>query len=214
MRKDTHQEKRKSGNPTQPDNRSTASLPFRRSKGLKISLIRTGNFFKALNWKGRTVLAVTCALVILAILPVNLKDGSENYKPVQEAYAKTAEAEVEMRYALTDAERQTVASVVTAEADSEPYAGKVAVAQCILQACEDDGIRPKEVFSEYKYSSERPEPTDEALEAVQAVFDEGQIATAEPIKYFYAPDIVTSDFHESQEYVLTINNHRFFKEAE
>ena len=185
-----------------------------RSKGLKISLIRTGNFFKALNWKGRAVLAVTCALLIVAILPVDLKDGSENYKPVATAYAKTAEADVELRYELTEAERWTVASVVTAEADSEPYAGKVAVAQCILQACEDDGIRPKEALKKYKYTHKRPEPTDEALEAVQAVFDDGQVATAEPIKYFYAPDIVTSDFHESQEYVLTINNHRFFKEAE
>jgi hypothetical protein len=90
----------------------------------------------------------------------------------------------------------------------------VAVAQCILQTCEDDGIRPDEALIKYSYTKRRPDPTEEALEAVEAVFDFGQVATSEPIKYFYAPSLVQSDWHESQVYVLTINNHKFFKEAE
>lgn len=128
--------------------------------------------------------------------------------------AWAAEAGYEKRYTLTDAERLELAQVITAEAEGEPFAGKVAVAQCILQACEDDGIRPPEVIRRYKYSTRRPEPTDEALEAVEAVFDFGHVATNEPIRYFYAPDRVESSWHESQVYVLTINNHKFFKEAE
>lgn len=128
--------------------------------------------------------------------------------------AWAAEVEYTKRYELTDAERWEVASVVTAEAKGEPFAGKVAVAQCILQACEDDGIRPCEAVAKYKYTKNRPEPTEEVLEAVQAVFDFGQVATSEPIKYFYAPALVYSEFHESQDYVMTINGHRFFKEAE
>ena len=81
------------------------------------------------------------------------------------------------------------------------------------QTCEDEGIRPDEVLRVYAYSKRRPEPTQEALEAVQDVFDFGIVATTEPIKYFYAPALVDSEWHESQIYVMTINGHRFFKEA-
>lgn len=124
------------------------------------------------------------------------------------------EAGFEKRYELTDAERWEIASVLTAEAEGEPYAGKVAVAQCVLQTCEDEGLRPSEVFAKYSYSKRRPDPTWEALEAVQAVFDFGQVATTEPIKYFYAPALTSGDWHETQVYVLTINGHKFFKEAD
>ncbi len=132
-------------------------------------------------------------------------------KEMTTAWAR--EAGFEKRYVVTDEERYELAQVVTAEADGEPFAGKVAVAQCILQAAEDDGIRPPKVFAKYGYTRARPEPTQESIEAVSAVFDFGYTATKEPIKYFYNPDIVASAFHESQIYVMTINNHRFFKEA-
>ena len=124
------------------------------------------------------------------------------------------ESGIEKCYELTDAERLLVAKVVEAEAKGEPYAGKVAVAQCILQSCEDDGIRPAEAVEKYHYSTARPSASQEALDAVQAVFDFGEVATSEPIKYFYAPDKTESKWHESQDYVLTINGHKFFKEAE
>lgn len=128
------------------------------------------------------------------------------------AKAWAAEAGFEIRYQLTDAERYEVAQIITAEAAGEPLAGKIAICQCILQACEDDGIRPAEAAERYLYSTRRPEPTDEALLAVTYVFDFGLVATTEPIKYFYNPDMVESDFHESQRYILTINKHRFYAE--
>lgn len=124
------------------------------------------------------------------------------------------ESGMEKRYELTDKERLTLAQVVEAEAAGEPYAGKIAVAQCILQSCEDDAIRPDVAVRKYGYSSERPTASQESLDAVQAVFDFGEVATTEPIKYFYAPDKTKSKWHESQDYVLTINGHKFFKEAE
>ena len=128
------------------------------------------------------------------------------------ASAWAAEAGFEVRYTLTDAERYEVAQIVTAEAAGEPLAGKMAICQCILQACEDDGIRPAEAAERYLYATRRPEPTDEALLAVTYVFDFGLMVTTEPIKYFYNPDMVESDFHESQRYILTINKHRFYAE--
>lgn len=133
------------------------------------------------------------------------------WKEMTDAWAR--EAGFEKRFELTDAERWEIASVITAEAVGEPYAGKVAVAQCVLQMCEDEGIRPAEVFARYGYSRRRPDPSWESLEAVQAVFDFGQVATSEPIKYFYAPALVSGEWHETQVYVLTINGHKFFKEA-
>lgn len=153
----------------------------------------------------------------LAILPDPVeyifRDGEGTPVDMEEmTSAWAAEAGFEKRYDLTDAERWTVASVVTAEAIGEPFAGKIAVAQCILQACEDDGIRPDEAVVKYKYAPTRPDPTDEALEAVAAVFDFGQVATKEPIKYFYAPARVYSAWHESQDFAIEINNHRFFAE--
>lgn len=123
-----------------------------------------------------------------------------------------AEYGTTLRYELTDAERWEIASVVEAEAGAECFAGKEAVAQCILQACEDDGIRPTEAVQKYRYTKRRPEPSKESLLAVSAIFDFGRAVTSEPIKYFYAPDRTTSNWHESQIYVVTIGGHRFFRE--
>ena len=145
-----------------------------------------------------------------------LTENGEPHAVDMEELARSwaSEAGFELRYELTDAERYEVAQIVTAEAEGEPLAGKIAICQCILQACEDDGIRPAEAAARYSYSEKRPEPSAEAMQAVRYVFDFGMIASAEPIKYFYNPDLVASKFHESQRYIMTINNHRFYAEKE
>ena len=231
---------RKSGNPTQPGYRFTASTPAQRKKKHVTIVRRFARFCKRLNWKGRTLLS----LLVLTILIIIFLTGSANRSDISDtkptptetmpteksheyvfrdgegcpmdvqamAAAWAAEAGYEIRYELTDAERWEIASVLTAEAAGEPFAGKVAVAQCILQTCEDEDLRPSDVLVKYCYSKRRPNPTEEALEAVQAVFDFGQVATNQPIKFFYAPDLCDSNWHESQVYVLTINGHKFFKE--
>lgn len=117
------------------------------------------------------------------------------------------------RYALTAAERDTVERVVMDEAGAEPYEGQIAVAQCILNACEREDKRPGEIVIEYKYTDKRPDPTDEVKAAVSAVFDYGKTVTDREILYFYAPDLCESEWHESQEYVMTVGGHRFFEEA-
>ena len=116
-------------------------------------------------------------------------------------------------YALTAVERDTVERVVMAEAGAEPYEGQIAVAQCILNACERENMRPNEIVVEYKYTDMRPNPTDEVKAAVSAVFDYGEEATDREILYFYAPALVESEWHESQEYVMTVGGHRFFEEV-
>ena len=116
-------------------------------------------------------------------------------------------------YALTAAERDTVERVVMAEAGAEPYEGQIAVAQCILNACERENMRPDEIVIEYQYTDKRPDPTDEVKAAVSAVFDDGETVTDAEILYFYAPELCDSEWHEAQTYVMTVGGHRFFEEG-
>ena len=118
------------------------------------------------------------------------------------------------RYELTAAERDTVERVVMAEAGAEPYEGQIAVAQCILNACELEDMRPDEIVIEYQYTDKRPDPTDEVKAAVSAVFDYGETVTDAEILYFYAPALCESEWHETQNYVMTIGGHRFFEEVQ
>lgn len=118
-----------------------------------------------------------------------------------------------VRYALTAEERDTVERVVMAEAGAEPFEGQIAVAQCILNACELEDMRPDEIVIEYKYTDKRPDPTDEVKAAVSAVFDYGETVTDAEMLYFYAPALVKSEWHEAQTYVMSIGGHRFFEEV-
>ena len=125
----------------------------------------------------------------------------------------TTVADGEPHYPLTDWERDLVERVVMAEAGGEEYDGQIAVAQCILNASELRHLRPSEALKELKYTSARPEATEQVKQAVAAVFDDGYKLLDCDVIYFYAPALVTSNWHESQTYVTTIGGHRFFKEA-
>ena len=222
---DSKPAQKKSGHPKQPGNRSNAPKPDHRNQKRWHILHRVAVLALSM------LLLVACPLLLWRYCdraadqtkagaleenaPVYIFRDGDGYPIDIQAMtsAWATEAGIEKRYDLTDAERWEVASVVTAETTGEPFAGMVAVAQCILQASEDDGIRPDVVLTKYSYAKSRPYPSAEALEAVQAVFDFGHVATHEPIKYFYAPARVQSDWHETQVYVMTINGHKFFKEA-
>jgi len=127
---------------------------------------------------------------------------------------KPNRGETPVRYSLTEAERDLIERVVMAESGGESYKGQMLVAQCILNACEIDGIRPAKVVKKYVYAKARPEPSESVKLAVSAVFDKGERMTDEAIVYFYAPKIVKSEFHESQRFVLAEGNHKFFAERE
>ena len=197
------------------------------SKGiLKVARVETSGAAKAITLERQRPAGGLAGAAILAVLALALLAGTiaaACTEPPQAAQEPQVQEAVELpaptlsmaivrqpskvpeppapsapapRYELTDMERELLESVVTAEAGGEPLEGQIAVAQCILNACEYKGIRPRE-----------------AVEAVEAVFDEGQTVTDEPILFFYNPDRCSSDWHESQSYVMTICCHRFFKEA-
>ena len=102
--------------------------------------------------------------------------------------------------------------VVMAEAGGESFEGQMLVAQCILNAAEKRGVDPSEAVVLYSYTKSRPDPTQRVKDAVAAVFDRGETVVDEPILYFYNPALVTSDFHESQIFVIEEGGHRFFAE--
>ena len=118
---------------------------------------------------------------------------------------------------LTKAERKTIQYIVAGEAKGEPMEGKMAVAQCILHGMVKSGWSAERVRIEYQYSgwddeleNVNPEAWAEVVEAVSRVFDDGELISDKPILYFYAPDIMSSSWHESLNHAVTIGGHRFF----
>lgn len=127
-----------------------------------------------------------------------------------EEETETAPAEQANAYPLSEQEREAVQGVVMAEAGGQDYWGQVLVAQCIRNACEIDGLSPLEAIQEYQYAEPKNNATDEVVQAVADVFDQDVKYTNEPIMFFYAPATTNSKWHESQDYVLTHEGHKFF----
>jgi spore germination cell wall hydrolase CwlJ-like protein len=146
------------------------------------------------------------------ILPPTNTVGAYNPDAPAPAAETVEPTEPAVRYHLTDAERDVVERVVMAEAGGESFEGQMLVAQCILNAAEKRGVEPSEAVVLYSYTKSRPDPTQRVKDAVAAVFDRGETVVDEPILYFYNPALVTSDFHESQIFVIEEGGHRFFAE--
>lgn len=169
-------------------------------------------------------LAIVATLCVLIACMSNDVSGKKDTTAAETTAAETAKTETEARtetskepaafYELTADERDLIEQVVSAESRGEPYDGQVAVAQCILNGCLKEGVRPAAILKKYHYTTARVTPTDSVRKAVAAVFDRGEGVTDEPIIYFYNPHLCTSEFHESQIFVIEIQNHRFFKEAQ
>lgn len=118
---------------------------------------------------------------------------------------------------LTEADRKTIQYIVAGEAKGEPMEGKMAVAQCILHGMVKSNWSAERVRIEYQYSgwddeleNVNPEAWAEVVEAVSRVFDDGELISDKPILYFYAPNVVSSSWHESLNHAITIGGHRFF----
>lgn len=130
------------------------------------------------------------AIMLLAALPEITSAMPEVYyvEPTEPETAVEAKAETvlqstaSVRYALTAAERNEIERVVMAEAGAEPYVGQMAVAQCILNACEQEDKRPLEIVRSFGYTAARPEPSDEVKKPSPRF-----LTTARPlriVKYF------------------------------
>lgn len=126
--------------------------------------------------------------------------------------------EFEPYYLITNDDRYVIEHIVAGEAGHEPLLGKMAVAQCILNAMKQDGLTASEVREVYQYSgwtkenfeTNYPEDWAEVQQAVWCVFDNGEKVTEENILWFYAPKYSSGSWHNTQKFVIEISNHRFY----
>lgn len=124
-------------------------------------------------------------------------------------------------FLISDSEREVIQYIVAGESKYESLIGKMAVAQCILNAMKQDDLTASEVREVYQYSgwdeklkTKDPEEWEEVCHAVWCVFDNGEKVTQENILWFYNPDKVAGKFHNTQRFVIEIGNHRFYAPLE
>lgn len=130
------------------------------------------------------------------------------YKQMWESEAQSKEP----RYRLTEDERREIERIVASEGGCCPYEFQALVAQCFLNICELDELRPLEVLERGDFWLVYDvEPSETTKQAVSDVFDKGIFPTDEPIRAYYNPKYCSSPWHESQCYVLTCCDCRFFK---
>jgi hypothetical protein len=120
-------------------------------------------------------------------------------------------------YPITEDDRYVIECIVAGEAKGEPTEGKMAVAQCLLNAMAKDGLSASDVRKKYQYSgwddgleNSNPDCWVEVCEAVNRVFDDGEFVSENPILFFYAPKRVYSRWHESLNHAVTVGGHKFF----
>lgn len=133
----------------------------------------------------------------------------------REAPKADAPAECAARYAISDEERGEIERIVASEGGYCPYEFQALVAECILNGCESEDMRPSELFARGDfYITHNLEPTEVTKQAVSDVFDLGVMPTHEKVRYYYNPKFCASPTHESFRYVLTSCDCRFFADWE
>lgn len=116
---------------------------------------------------------------------------------------------------LSDYDRTLLEGLVMGEAGGTGYQGCALVAQAIHDSMIESGTTSVEsIASMYKYdASMANSPSSAAKQAVSFIFDSDGRAVDHRILYFYASDMVSSDWHESQVFVTSCGNMRFFDKA-
>lgn len=143
-------------------------------------------------------------------IPETLAFDDGNIRPQGIVYKKSF-------FEISKEEKEIICGIVAGEAKGESVEGKMAVAQCICNAMLKDGLSAIEVKNQYKYSgwdselkNTNPELWSEIENAVNRVFDNGEVVSDKPILFFYAPKYVKSRWHETLSHAVTIGGHRFF----
>ena len=114
---------------------------------------------------------------------------------------------------LTNEERKVVECLVEGESGNQSLEGRILVAQCIYNAMVQDGLTPSQVRKKYKYVGWSDTPSEQSKEAVFAVFDRGEMGVEDNILWFctIASSKRPKSFHATQQLVVEVGNHRFYK---
>lgn len=130
-----------------------------------------------MNKETIVVAAVLALLVIYALAAVPGRAQTvvvisrADAEPPAAEPATECKEDKQVRYAITSAERDVIERVVMAEAGAEPYIGKMAVAQCILDACISEHERPAEIVKSFGYTDKRPECPEFSLATLTTAYD-------------------------------------------
>lgn len=113
---------------------------------------------------------------------------------------------------LNNADRDLLERLCMGEFGSGGFVGASLIAQSVKDAmCFDGFTSVAEIIKEYHYTGSTDIPANDACkQAVSYIFDQNHDAVQHRILYMYNPLLVDSEFHESQNYILTYEDVRFF----
>lgn len=178
---------------------------------LLVSIIFVGDL-ALVDWaKKEAVYRPTEIVFIREMAPESQIEGAseaveEPEEPVEEK---------EPFFYISDDERYTIACIIAGESGNYSMDLKMAVAQTIYTAMQLEDCRVEGVIARYDgYWDSSSVPDDiwqDCLDAVERVFDNGELVTEESIEFFYNPAYCDSAWHETLTYVTTIDGCRFFE---
>lgn len=113
---------------------------------------------------------------------------------------------------LCDADRDLLERLCMGEFGSGGFVGAALIAQAVKDAmCFDGYTSVQSIIDGCHYTGRTDIGTNETCkQAVRYIFDENHDAVQHRIMYMYNPTLVQSAFHESQNYILTYQDVRFF----
>lgn len=116
------------------------------------------------------------------------------------------------RVTLTDDDRDLLERLCMGEFGSGGFIGAALIAQAVKDAmCFDGYTNVADVIKYCHYDgSTKMGTTDACRQAVKYIFDDNCDAVQHRIMYMYNPYMVSSAFHESQNFILSYQGIRFF----
>ena len=113
---------------------------------------------------------------------------------------------------LSDADRDLLERLCMGEFGSGGFIGAALIAQSVKDAmCFDGYTSVQDVIKYCRYDGSTSVGTNDACrQAVRYIFDDNHDAVQHRLMYMYNPYLVTSSFHESQNFILSYSGVRFF----
>ena len=113
---------------------------------------------------------------------------------------------------LSDYDRDLLERLCMGEFGSGGFVGAALIAQAVKNAiCFDGYTSVGSIIEGCHYTGRTDIPANDACkQAVTYIFDQNHDAVQHRIMYMYNPNLVQSTFHESQNYILTYEDVRFF----
>ena len=137
-----------------------------------------------------------------------------------ELLSQEQQSKATRRYAVSEEELLLLQKIVMAEAEGEPYQGKVAVANVVLNRLRSANFPDtitKVIYQKSQFSPvangrlKRVKPNEDTIKAVNDALS--GVKAVPDDTYFFLSLKLAQDLtvHHSQEYVKTIGNHTFYK---